>query len=66
MKLWTGLFKSDFQEQLASRIQVILTATYLVLANQRATTTNTLLIEDVYMDSVDYEEPREGCLLRSA
>jgi hypothetical protein len=34
MKYWAGLFKIDFQEQLAAEISAILSAAYRVMGNQ--------------------------------
>jgi hypothetical protein len=57
MKLWAGLYKTGFREQLAARLHAILTAAYQVLANQRGNPTSALRIEDTTMQGEDEDTP---------
>jgi hypothetical protein len=57
MKYWAGLFKTEFQEQLAVGMSAILATTYKALAAQNKSNSTVLHIEDVTKDE-DEEAPR--------
>jgi hypothetical protein len=56
INFWTGLYKPEFQEQLAAGINVILTAAYKVLASQRRTKSRLLQIEEAGVEDKDEDE----------
>jgi hypothetical protein len=56
MKHWAGLFKREFQEQLAAGMSAILAAEYKAMAAQNKATPITLQIEDISRDE-DEEAP---------
>jgi hypothetical protein len=58
MNFWTGLYKPEFQEQLVAGINVILTTTYIVLANQRRIKPRMLQIEEAGAEDNDEYEAR--------
>jgi hypothetical protein len=56
MKFWIGLYKSVFQEQLVAGIDVILSAAYKVLANQKTSKPRLLQIEGASSNKENEED----------